>query len=191
MSKQEQKELENNKVFFITSNQSKLDNYLTFEASTHGLVNLRAGINSAEYKSETTFKRENFSIYINSMEIMPKELNKNDQDSKTQNFNGLINLKTENYAFPGNFSYMPSKNNFIYDFEFTENKGLLKNFPPPPQIKFSKLEQLKLYISYMKALKKKQSDKIYQDLITSSMSASFDQKISLDFYLEILNNGYS
>ena len=96
----------NNKVFFITSNQSKLDNNLNFEARTSGLVNLKAGIQSAELKNETTFKRERFSVYINSMEIVPKELKKGDQDSKTKRYKGLVNLKKDKNIHPGNFTYI-------------------------------------------------------------------------------------
>ena len=186
MSKKEQNEPGKNKVFFITSNQSKLDNDIKFEARTSGLVNLKAGIKDAELKSETTYKRERFSIYINSMEIVPKDLKKSDQDPKNRRYTGLVNLKKEKIIHPGNFTFMPSKNNFIYDFEFKEYKGWMKTYSPPPHIKFSKLEQLKLYISYMKASNIKQKEKIYKDLIVDSQSASFGQRINLDYFLEIL-----
>ena len=190
MSKKEQNDPESKKVFFITSNQSKYDHYLNFEAKTSGLVNLKAGIKNAEQKSEMTYKRDRFSVYINSMEIVPKELKKKDQDPKTKRYNGLVNLQKDK-TFPGTFTFMPSKNNFVYDFVFTECKGWVKTYPPPPQIKFSKLEQLKLYISYMKNSKIKQQEKIYKDLIVDSQSVSFGQRINLDYFLEILKNCYS
>ena len=141
MSKKEQNDPESKKVFFITSNQSKLDNFLNFEARTSGLVNLKAGIKNAEQKSEMTYKRDRFSVYINSMEIVPKELKKKDQDPKTKRYNGLVNLKKDKITYPGNFTFASSKNNFIYDFEFKEYLGWMRTYTPPPQIKFTKLEQ--------------------------------------------------
>ena len=181
------------KIYIITSNQSKLDSHLKYENRTNGLCNLKAGSINAEFQEQITYKKERFSIYINSIEILPKELRKMDQDPKTRRYNGLVNLKKEKYeSFPGNLNFMPSKNNFIYDFEFKECKGWLKNYPPPPQIKFTLLEQLKLYIRYLKeVLKAKINDKIFYDLLVDSQSATFGKKYYLDYFLEIFKNIYT
>ena len=60
------------KIYFITSNQSKLDSHLKYENRTKGLCNLKAGSINAEFQEQITYKKERFSIYINSIEILPK-----------------------------------------------------------------------------------------------------------------------
>ena len=170
MSKKVEKEQEQEvkKVFFITSNQNKFDNFIKYETpKNHGLVNLRAGKENAEFQDEINYKREMFSVYINSMEILPKDLKDEDKDPNTRRYNGLVNLKKDKITYPGNFTFASSKNNFIYDFEFKEYLGWMRRtYTPPPQIKFTKLEQLKLYIKYLrKVLNKKQKDGIYKDYI--------------------------
>ena len=156
------------KVFFITSNQSKLDKYITYETPRNkGLINLKAGDSDAVFRDQRNHKREIFSLYINSIEISPKDLKKEDQDPKSRIFTGLVNLKYNKNTFPGKFKFRHSKNNFIYDFEFKEYYGWGKTYYPPPSIMISKLDQLKFYTRYMKeVLKKKQKDQIYKDLIT-------------------------
>ena len=193
MSNQKQIEEEKKKIFFITSNQNKFDKFLKYEIpKKKGLVNLKAGDSNAVFRNQTSFKREMFSVYINSIEIEPMELKKEDQNPKTGKFNSIVNLKLNKNTFPGAIIFRASKNNFIYDFEFEAYKGWGKIIDPPPSVKFSKLEQLKLYSRYMKeVLKKKQKDQIYKDLITDSQVYSFGKKVYLDFYLEIFKNCYS
>ena len=180
------------KVFFITSNQNKLDKYLKYEIpKNRGLVNLRIGDANAEFRDQKTHKRELFSVYINSMEIEPNNLKKEDQDQKTKKYNTTINLKHNRCTFPGSIIFRSAKNNFIYDFEFKQYIGWGRTYDPPPHINLSKLEQLKFYTKYMKALKKKQGDQIYKDLITDSQLSTFGRKIYLDFFLEIFKGCYS
>ena len=124
MSKKEQNDPESKKVFFITSNQNKLDKYLKYEIpKNRGLVNLRIGDDNAEFREQRNHKRELFSVYINSMEIEPKDLKREDQDPKSKKYNTKINLKYNRCTFPGSIVFRSTKNNFIYDFEFKEYIG--------------------------------------------------------------------
>ena len=187
MENMEEENYEIKKIFFITSNQNKLDKLLRYDIPENkGLSNLRIGDSNAEFRDQRIHKREQFFVYINSVEIYPKELKKEDQDQKTKKYNTTISLKHNKTTFPGPIVFRSTKNNFIYDFEFKQYQGWGKTYYPPPQINLSKLEQLKFYIKYMKALKKKPNDEIYKDLILDSQSSTFGNKIYLDFFLEIL-----
>ena len=128
---------------------------------------------------------------VNSVEIEPKDLKKEDQDQKTRKYTSAINLKFNKTSFPGPIIFRATKNNFIYDFEFKQYQGWGKTIDPPPRINLSKLDQLKFYTKYLKALKKKQGDQIYKDLITDSQTSTFGKKIYLDFFLEIFKGCYS
>ena len=180
------------KIFFITSNQAKLDKMLAYEIPKNkGLANLKAGGKSVFFE-ERKYNGEKFLTRINSVEIVPKELKKEDKDENTKKYKGLVSLKFNRNTYEGLFLYFAQRHNFIYDFEFAEYKGLVRNYPPPPRIPFSKLEQLKLFLKYMKGtLKKKQKDKIYKDLISDSQLQFFGKRVNLDFYLEIFKNCYS
>ena len=180
------------KVFFITSNQSKLNNLIEYQVQRNkGLINLKAGISNCELKEDQKFKNSTFTVFVNSLEINPKELRKEEQDPKSKKYPASINLKYNKANFQGIFSFRSTKNNFLYDFKFNEYRGWGKVYEPPPQINFSQLDQLKFYIKYLKSIKKQQKDQIYQDLVTESQSLSFGKKIYLDFFLEILKNCYA
>ena len=180
------------KVFFITSNQSKLDKLINYDTPKNkGLINLRAGDKNSVYRDQRNFKREQFSVFINCMDISPKDLDEKDKDPKNFKYKGQVTLKFNSTNFPGPISFIKSKNNFIYDFEFKEYKGWGRIYDPPPRINLSKLDQLKLYIKYMKVLQKHQDDQIYKELIADSQKASSGKKIKLDFYLEIFKNCYT
>ena len=132
------------KVFFITSNQSKLNNFMEYQVPRNkGLINLKAGISNCELKEDQKFKNSTFTVFVNSLEINPKELRKEEQDPKTKKYLASINLKYNRANFQGNFSFRSTKNNFLYDFRFNEYRGWGKIYDPPPQINFSQLDQLK------------------------------------------------
>ena len=180
------------KIFFITSNQSKLNKLIEYQIQRNrGLINLKAGESSSELHEDQRYKNSLFTVYVNSIQIEPKDLKKDEQDPKTKKYNAMISLKYNKTNFQGNISFRASKNNFIYDFRFNEYRGWGRVYEPPPQINFSQLEQLKLYIKYLKSIKKLQKDQIYQDLISDSQALSFGKKIYLDFFLEILKNCYA
>ena len=131
---------ETKKVFFITSNETKLDKLMEYQIpKNRGIINLKAGFNNAEFKKEIIYNNLSFSVYINSFEIEPWNLKKEDQDNKTKKYKIKINLKYDE-CFSSDISFRASKNNFIYDFKFNEYKGFFKVYNPPTQINFSQLE---------------------------------------------------
>ena len=181
------------KIFFITSNINNLDKSLKYEIPRHrGLVNLRIGDSNAEFRDKRIHRRELFSVYINSMEIEPKELKKEDQNIKTRKYTTTINLNDNRYTFKSSIVFNSAKNNFIFDFEFKQYNGWVRIYNPPPHINLSKQEQLKLYVRYLKeVLGKKPNDQIFKDLMADSIFSTFGTKIYLDFFLEILKNIYT
>ena len=186
-------EPERKKVFFITSNQTKLDKFIEYEIpKNRGLINLKAGYNNSEFKKEMKYKNQIFSVYINSFEIELENLNEEDQDPKTKTYKITIFLRYNKNRFPGYINLRESKNNFIYDFKFNEFKAWAKIYVPPPQINFSHLEQLKIYDEYLdKVLKKEKSEEIYADLVSDSQSLYFNKKLDLDYILEIFKICYN
>ena len=70
------------KIFFITSNQAKLDKMLAYEIPKNkGLANLKAGGKSVFFE-ERKYNGEKFLTRINSVEIVPKELKKENKETK-------------------------------------------------------------------------------------------------------------
>ena len=180
-------ESETKKVFFITSNETKLDKLIEYKIPINrGIINLKAGYYNAEYKKEIKINNSSFSVYINSFEIYNADLKEEDQDYKSKKYKIEINLRYNKTNFPGVISFRSSKNNFIYDFKFKEYKSWGRTYEPPFQITFSKLEQLKIYNEFLdKVLHKEKSEQIYSDLVTESQIIYFGKKFYLDFFLEI------
>ena len=186
---------ENKKVFFITSNPKKLEVQLNYEIQNYkGITNLKIGSSNAEIKETIESKEEKFNVYINSIEIVPKDLKEEDKDQISKKYKAQIFLKYDNYLFPGFITFNPNQNNFLYDFEFKEyyDIGNFNTKVPPPQLNLTKFEQLNLYITYLNdVLKKKLNDQIYKDLINESKIMIYGKKITLDFYLEIFRKCYN
>ena len=180
-------EPEKKKVFFITSNEAKLDKFLEYQIQENrGIINLKAGNSNAEFKKEIKHKNSTFSVYINSFEIDNANLREEDRDPKTKRYKCEISLRYNKTNFPSEISFRTTKNYFIYDFKFDEYRGWGKVYGPPPQVNFSQLEQLKIYNEYLEnILKKEKNEGIYADLITESQIVGFEKKIYLDFFLEI------
>ena len=179
---------EKKKIFFITSNQIGINSYIQYEIGNNkGIANLKSGNSNAEMIEEIE-KNGKYSVYINSIEINSKDLNKQDIDKKTKKYKVEINLKYENKKFLGYINFDLLKNNsFLYDFTFDECEELGKTISPPLQIKLTKLEQLKLYIKFLKdILKKDKNDQIYKNLIADSKFIYFGQNVDLDSILEII-----
>ena len=171
------------KVFFITSNKCILDQDITYEIPQNkGLTNLRAGASNAEFHETIKFKNDSFSIYVNSIGINTKDLIPEEQDPKTQKYNINISIKYNQNISSSIISFIPDKDNFLYNFSYEDNYQI---------IKFTHLEQLKIYIKYMKTIKLRQTDQLFKELINDSQNLLLDKKINLDFYLEIFKNCYS
>ena len=175
------------KIFFIISNQSALDNDIEYTIiDNYGLSNLKRLCYGTMKK-----KSENYTISVYYIDIIPEYLEKKHKDSELEKYEAKIKYKKNKIIgsdiFYGTISFIKTKNNFIYDFEFKESKGLFNNIIyPPPYIKFSKASQLQIYIQ-IKELFFKEDELLFQDLITDSKSFLIEQNIekySFDFYLE-------
>ena len=180
------------KLFFITSNQTKLDEHIEYKIKNiKGLTNLKAGNKNAEYKEEMKNQYGAFSFYINSVEIKPEDLKDEDKDKKSNKYKVTIYQRYNKTNFESDSVYFsPSKNNFIFNFKFNIYKGWGKTYQPPLQKDLSLFEQLKLYIKYLRNLKIQQKEQIFKDLIIDAKSQCLDNKIYLDFFLEIFINCY-
>jgi len=153
----------NNQVFFITSNQTKLDKNIEYYLSKGRLKNILT--------KNMKFKKENFTIKVFSFEIIKEYLK--DIDIKEKKYKAKIELKQQynninSIKFEGIILFKGNRNNFIYDFEFKEYKGWTASYSPPIHIRFTKIEQLKIYIEALNYLKIKQDDKLSYDLIRDS-----------------------
>ena len=175
----------NNQVFFITSNQSKLDKSLEYSLSSKNLKNILT-------KTEK-FKNENFTIRVFSFDIVEKLLKKKDPNEKK--YKAIIELKQKfkvlSTTFTGIILFKEVKNNYIYDFEFQEYQSWTGNTSPPIHIRLNKCKQLKIYNEMLNLLKIKQADKLSLDLVLDSQLYLKGKKYELDFYLEILRRCYS
>ena len=74
------------KIFFITSNQTKLDKLIEYQIQRNrGIIDLKAGNFNSEFIKEIKYENSTFSVYINSFEISHKNLKTKDIDRKTKN----------------------------------------------------------------------------------------------------------
>ena len=75
------------KIFFITSNESKLDKLILYQFKKYkGNVNI-------EYRKEINYNNSLFSIYVNSFDIEPRAQRDEDYDPKSKEYKIKINLK--------------------------------------------------------------------------------------------------
>jgi len=175
------------KIFFITSNESKLDNKIEYSIlENKGLSNL-----TKLCYGKMNFKNENYTVTVFYIDIIPENLEKKHKDSELEKYEAKIKAKKNDIflsdTFEGTISFIKNKNNFIYDFELKETKGLFnKVINPPPYIKFSKAKQLQIY-SQIKEQYFNEDELLFQDLISDSKHFFIEQNIekySFDFYLE-------
>ena len=180
------------KVFFITSNQVKLDKFINYQIPKNkGLINLRAGDANSEFREQENYRNSLFTVYVNSVEVSRESLKNEDKDNVTKKYKSTITMKYNNCYFPAEIIFSPTKNDYIYDLKFSEYKSWAKTYLPPPQINFSLLEQFNLYIKYLKSQKKLQKDQVYIDLIDASKQLCGGPKklkIEIEFFLSILKN---
>ena len=169
------------RVFFIVSNESKIDNDLQYSLINKGMTNLE--------KIITKSLDNNMTISVYSFEFLSKELEEKDQNAKK--YKALINVIYKNMVFKGIIFFKEIKNNFIYDFKFEKNEEI-KNFNLM-SMELSKLEQLKIYEEVLKKLKAKPGDNLLLDLVLDSQVYFMgnNTKYYLDFYLEVFKLCYS
>ena len=175
------------KVFFIASNQTSLDDKLIYSLKRGEKANFQKVV-----QKESKYKRESFSVYVFCFDIITQDLKEIDKDKEKKLYRAIIKLQKKerirDSVFEGKIFFKETQNNFIYDFEFEEDKGFLKSSPPPLAIKFNKTEQLKLFIQALGKLKIKQIHKPSIDLILASQKFLVGKKFTIDFFLQIMKS---
>ena len=97
------------KVFFITYNNSNLENELHYSlCDNDGMTNLKKVLTK-------TINNNIISVY--SFDIIPKSIKEKDKDKETQKYKSLISLKYHDINIKGIILFKKTKNNFIYDFK--------------------------------------------------------------------------
>ena len=116
----------NDRVFFITSNQSKLENEIQYTISTRdkAFQNLKILL-----KKEQKFKREDFTFHVHSFEVIKSELDDNYKIPETKIYKAKITLRYNRTIFEGFVKFKETKkhfNTFFYDLKFNEAKGFFE-----------------------------------------------------------------
>ena len=181
------------KVFFITSNQSSLEQKLEYSLAKPGMINLKK-----VYSKTEKYKGEDFSISVFSFDIEKKNLRKNDYDDKKKKYKAVIKLKQKKsstfafeHKFEGNILFNEKKNNFTFNFKFEDEIGYTGVTLPPPSIKFLEIDQLKIYNQYFKKNKIMQIDRLVLDLIMDcQVLLRGKDYYNIDFFLEIFKACY-
>ena len=193
----------NDKVFFIVSNQSKIDKYIEYQLPKKTGINSGIMKLSKVHQKEMHYKREEFIIYVYFFEIESKNL------SKEKNQKAIINLKYDKTIFIGEIFFKEKTidkikhfNTFIYDFEFQDYQDWRGKIYHPPSVKLTKVDQLTIFHEVLKKLHIKVKDILSKTLITDSQCYINEekkedgknkqgQKFPLDFYLENLKWCYT
>ena len=172
----------NDKVFFITSNQSVLEPKIKYSLEKKSAYK---NLNQVFIK-EQQYKMERFTVHVFYFEIVKNEINPREKDSQTKTYQDKIILKCDKHDYEGTIYFKEKKksfNTFFYDLKFKEAKGWFGTIYPPGSIKFSKTEQIKIYNRVLKDLKIKQGEPLSITLITDSLNHIIKQKYFIDFYL--------
>ena len=111
------------KVFFITSNQKRLEKYIEYNVQND------SGIKDFNtlYIKALRCGDEDYVVRINSFNIYPNDLNKKKLDKNSNKYKAIALLKQNRIAttFNGLILFKAEANNFIYNFEFNNYKGWL------------------------------------------------------------------
>ena len=180
----------NDNVFFITSNQSKLETKISYCIEKKKcFINLKK-ILTIQQK----YQKEDFTVYVYSFDVVRNEIKEIEKDPKTKAYKAVIYLNYNKYSFEGEVFFKEKKkcfNSFFYDLEFQKIPGFFGATYPPPNIKFSKAEQMRIFNNALKALKIKQGEPLSITLITDSLCYIVKHRFYLDFYLEVLKACYT
>ena len=176
----------NSQVFFITSNQSKINEKLDYSINQAGIINLKPIV-----EKTLMYKREDFTTRVFSFEIIPNDLKEKDKTVDKKKYLAKIALKFNKNTFIGEIPFFKERNNFRYGFSFQDYEGWIGTTSPPIYIKYTKAEQIQLFNEVLKKLNVKQGDPLSLNLISDSQLFITGQKFYLDFYIEILKLCYS
>ena len=146
-----------------------------------------------EFTTQIDHDFNKFVTTICSFEIIPSKLKRTNREPETKLFKVVIKVKDRKSKFFNGYIFFRKndKNNFVYDFKFEDYQGLVKLYPPPTSINFSKYEQFKLYLNFLKEKEILISEDLGVDLIIDSQAFIFKEKFSMDFFLEIFKACYS
>ena len=93
--------LTKNKIFFIISNQSKLDEILQYSLlKEDGMENLNCIL-----KKPIKYRRQDFITNVFYFEIIPEQLKDKYKDIQSNSYKAIINLKYKNTNFKGNILF--------------------------------------------------------------------------------------
>ena len=174
------------KVFFITSNQSSLDDRIKYELNQNGMVNLQKICSSISY-----YKGENFTTSVFSFDIIKDDLSKKDFDKENKNYRAVIKLREKGTIFEGFIFFKETKNNFIFDFKFEDYKGYFGTTSAPNSLECPHSFQIKLYKEALKRLKILQGSPLSLNLTQDSLSLLIGKDFNIDLFLEIFKSCYS
>ena len=181
----EQKDTSNKRVFFIASNQSKLDKDIKYSIND-GKKDL-----SSILKKTIKFKGEDFTYIVYYFYITPEDLIDKNKVQNSKKYKAKIQLKLKKCIFPGEILFLKERNNFIYDYELKECRDWTSITYPPPRIQFTNADKIKIFNDVLKQLNVKQGDELSLNLISDSQLLIMGQLFCLDFYLEIYKLCYT
>ena len=181
------------KVSFITSYKEYINKDIEITPKKSWMENF-----DKIFTKSINYNNDSFIVSIFCFTFVQKNLKESDYDKKSKNYKATVCLKHKNNKFEGIILFKKEKNNFIYDFKFNDDEGFISITKPPTSIKFSKLDQLKLYGKYMNSKKIKQDNPLSVDLILDSQKYLSEDKnksnkngiYTLEYFLEILKMCY-
>ena len=171
------------RVYFISSYESSTpkQEYYTEDPGFHDY--------KREFLKQIKYDGKDFDISINSFSINKKELIKN---KETDTYDLIVKLKIPGifgpYIFSKTLSFDEIKNHFIYGFKLDDiQPGIIFDGKPPKSIIFSKMEQLDLYIEFLKKMHSEPGDTLSNAFCEETVECLIkDKKFDFDFYLELL-----
>ena len=165
-------------VYFIENHIINSNPTITLENNSNEVNGLEE-ISLPNYKNGkgSEFKCTLFRFKLEIKQKKKVEVTVNLKDDKDEIFSKKITISD------------PTKDNFIYDFNFEPKKILTKTKEPPISFNFDYSQQFGYYVDYLrKQLKLKQQDEESLDLILSTQSLLMgkEKKYKFSFYLMIL-----
>ena len=175
----------NDKVFFIVSNETHLDNKINYSISkSKGINNFNNVLTIKNYKNTL------FTIYVFYFEINPKKLS--DKDEQSQKYKAKIILNYNSTKFEGIIMFKGKGNNYIYDLKFNDHDGLIHYKKPPFALSYSKLTQFKIFKETLEKMHVNREERLYQNLIEDFESYIIDKnEFKFIYYLETLFSYFS